>query len=211
MFKHSRLLASPSIPDCWHFQAFLTAGMSKHSWLLACPSIPGCWHVHAFLTAGMSKHSRLLACPSIPGCWHVQALLSRLQSVLRAATRRMLRKLKYDSISAGIRDRLHWLPRKQRIEFKICVLVSKCRLNKALVYLSEMLHAVQRQTKYNLRSDTRLNYDVPRCSSVCSGPHSFAVSGPTLWNSLPNSLKECMSLSVFKTGIKTWLFKRAFG
>ena len=34
----------------------------------------------------------------------------------------MLRKLKYDSISADIRDRLHWLPVKQRIEFKICVL-----------------------------------------------------------------------------------------
>ena len=36
----------------------------------------------------------------------------------------MLRKLKYDSISADVRDRLHWLPVKRRIEFKIkCVLV----------------------------------------------------------------------------------------
>ena len=129
-----------------------------------------------------------------------ETLLSRLQSVLRAAARLVLRKLKYDSISADIRDRLHWLPVKQRIEFKICVLVFKCRLNEAPVYLSEMLHAVQCPTRYNLWSDTRLNYDIPRCSSVRSGPRSFAVSGPTLWNSLP---KECVSLSVFKTGLKT--------
>ena len=140
-----------------------------------------------------------------------ETLQSRLQSVLRAAARLVLHKLKYDSISADIRDRLHWLPVKQRIELKIYVLVFKCRLNDAPVYLSDMLHAVQRPTRYNLRSDTRLNYDILRCSSVRSGPRSFAVSGPTLWNSLPNFLKECRSLSVFKTGLKTWLFKKAFG
>ena len=60
-----------------------------------------------------------------------ETLLGRLQSVLRAAARLVLRKLKYDSISADIRDRLHWLPVKQRIEFKICELVFKCRLNEA--------------------------------------------------------------------------------
>jgi len=160
--------------------------------------------VHAFVSSRLDYCNCLLY-----GVGETQ--LKRLQSVLRAAARLVLRKLKYDSISADIRDRLHWLPVKQRIEFKICVLVFKCRSNEAPVYLSEMLHAVQRPTRYNLRSDTRLDYDIPRCSSVRSGPRSFAVSGPTLWNSLPNSLKDCVSLSAFKTGLKAWLFKKAFG
>ena len=107
-----------------------------------------------------------------------------------------------DSISVDIRDRFHWLPVRQRIEFKICVLVFKCRFKEAPAYLSEMLHTVQRQTRYDLRSDTRLNYDIPRCLSIRSWPRSFAVSGPTLWNSLPNSLKHYVSLSAFKT----WIF-----
>ena len=79
-----------------------------------------------------------------------ETLLNRPQFVLRAATRLVLRKLKYDSISADIRDKFHWLPVKQRIEFKFCVLVFKCRLNEAPVYLSEMLPMVQRPTRYNL-------------------------------------------------------------
>ena len=48
-----------------------------------------------------------------------------------------------------VRYRLHWLPVKQRIKFKIYVLVFKCRLNEAPVYLSEMLYTVQRPTRYN--------------------------------------------------------------
>ena len=62
--------------------------------------------------------------------------------------------------------------------------------DEAPVYLSEMLDVVQRPTRYNLRSDTRLNYDIPRYSSVCSRPRSFAVSGLTLWNCLPAELSD---------------------
>ena len=65
------------------------------------------------------------------------------------------------SISADVRDRLHWLPVKQRIKFKIkCVLVFKCKINEAPAYLSEMLHRVVCLVRYNFRSDTRLDCDM---------------------------------------------------
>ena len=46
--------------------------------------------------------------------------LRQLQAVLNAAARLIVRKRKYDSISATIRDVLHWLPIRQRVEFKLC-------------------------------------------------------------------------------------------
>ena len=39
-----------------------------------------------------------------------------LQSVLHDAARVMTRKRKYDHISATIRDQLHWLPVKERVD-----------------------------------------------------------------------------------------------
>ena len=115
--------------------------------------------VHAFVSSRLDYCNCLLY-----GVGETQ--LNRLQSVLRAAARLVLRKLKYDSISADMRDRLHWLPVKQRIEFKICVLVFKCRSSEAPVYLSEMLHTVQLNarrdtTSVPIRDSTMTFLDVP--------------------------------------------------
>ena len=49
------------------------------------------------------------------------SLLDKLQNVLHAAARLVLKKLKFDHISDDIRDELHWLPVKQSISFTICM------------------------------------------------------------------------------------------
>ena len=49
--------------------------------------------------------------------------VGKLQSILRVAARLIMRKRKFDPISDDIRDKLHWLPVEQRIQFKIGVLV----------------------------------------------------------------------------------------
>ena len=137
-----------------------------------------------------------------------------LRPILRSAARLVLRKRKFDSISSDMRDKLHWLPVKQRIEYKIGMLVYKCRRNEAPAYLVEMLHPVVPSSRYNLRSESEKMYDfdIPRTRSVRSGPRSFSVSGPTLWNSLPFSVKEAASLNIgtFKKVLKTILFSNIF-
>ena len=42
--------------------------------------------------------------------------LRQLQAVLNAAARLIVRKRTYDSMSSTIRDILHWLPIRQRVE-----------------------------------------------------------------------------------------------
>src|SRR5258706_10566454 len=61
-------------------------------------------------------------------------LLRRLQSVMNAAARLIYSSSKYDHISPLLRQ-LHWLQAKERIEFKLAVLVYRCMHGTAPPYL----------------------------------------------------------------------------
>ena len=48
-------------------------------------------------------------------------------------------------------------------------------------------------------------------NSLLYGPHSFAVAGPAMWNSLPASLRnDQLSVTAFRRLLKTELFSRAY-
>jgi len=85
--------------------------------------------------------SRIDYCNSVlVGAYDVH--LRQLQAVLNAAARLIVRKRKYDSISSTIEDILHWLPIRQRVEFKTCVLVYNCLHNISPSYLSSICQPV---------------------------------------------------------------------
>jgi len=53
---------------------------------------------------------------------------------------------------------------------------------------------------------------MPRTRTVTYGPRSFAVSGPTVWNTLPATLRvSTTTLGQFQSGLKTILFRLAYG
>ena len=139
-------------------------------------------------------------------------LIDQLQTVMRVAARLVLRKHKFDLISADIRDRLHWLPIRSRIDFKLGLLVYKCLHGIAHPYLTEML--VLKSTVpalSRLRSTARGDLLVPRTKTKTIGPRSFATSGPAIWNSLPDDLRDpSLSLAVFKQRLKSYLFKQCW-
>jgi len=62
-------------------------------------------------------------------------LLRRLQSIQNAAERLVTGAKKFDHITPVLRE-LHWLPIRQRITYKLSLLVYKCLHNAAPVYLS---------------------------------------------------------------------------
>jgi len=51
--------------------------------------------------------------------------LDRLQHVMNAAARKLCSAGKYSHIIGLLRDRLHWLPVAQRIQFKLCLMITK--------------------------------------------------------------------------------------
>ena len=103
-------------------------------------------------------------------------------------------------------------PVKQRIQYKLGLLVYRCLHSLAPPYLSSLPTPVS-SNEYSgrLRSAFRGNLTVPRTRSVRMGPRSFAVSGPELWNFLAPELENpSISLNTFKSLLKTELFKRAY-
>ena len=159
--------------------------------------------VHAFVTG------RLDCCNSLlPGI--NKELLNRLESVLRSAARLVMRKRKFDPISEDIRNTLHWLLVRQRIEFKLGILAFKYLHGDAPSYLIESLSQVAVNPALQAhRSTTRGDLVVPR--TVKMGPRSFCVSGPKLWNSLPLEIRNHQhTLETFKAKLKTYLFKKAY-
>jgi len=72
--------------------------------------------VHAFVTSRVDYCNTVLHRVS-------EANVQSLQNVLNAAARMIYASgSKFDHITIDIRDRLHWLPVRQRIEYKACVL-----------------------------------------------------------------------------------------
>src|SRR6218665_1210108 len=137
-------------------------------------------------------------------------LINKLQSVLCSAALLVLRKRKFDPITDDLRNQLHWLPIRQRIQYKLGVLVYKCSRGDAPPYLTDMISPVGNGSQ-RLRSAAHEDLAVPRTRGVRMGPRSFAVSGPTLWNSLPVELKTAhIPLETFKSKLKTYLFTIAY-
>ena len=100
--------------------------------------------------------------------------------------------------------KLHWLPIKSRIKFKLNLLTYKALFMGTPSYLSDLLHFEKYQQ--TLRSEsTKLLHPGPR-SKRNYGHSSFVVAAPRLWNKLPLEIREAKSVTIFRKKIKTHLF-----
>ena len=80
-------------------------------------------------------------------------------------------------------DILHWLPARQRIEYRMAALVWCCLLDLAPAYLVEFCGL-------SLRSADQGLLCVPFARSSARQKHAFAVVGPSIWNGLPLSIRS---------------------
>ena len=111
--------------------------------------------------------------------------------MLNSAARLVLNIAKFSGISAAIRDELHWLPIRKRIEFKIILLVRHCLVGAAPEYLIELCRPVSSAAgRQSLRSASRGDLIIPRFRLRTFGFRAFAISGPQLWNSLPLDVRQ---------------------
>ena len=131
--------------------------------------------------------------------------LAQLQRMLHAAVRVVCDLKPRDHISESIRA-LHWLPIKQRIDFKLCLLVHHTVNGRAPSYLQDLISpSVSVPRRSTLRSAS-LHDLVLKSSHRKFGDRSFSVAGPRAWNALPIELKTITDTSLFKRKLKTLLF-----
>ena len=162
--------------------------------------------------------SRLDYCNSVYSSVNA-SLIDKLQTVLNASARFVCglygrtwqQRASSPSTSANeLLYELHFLPVHYRIIFKICLLCYKCINNIAPPYLQELL-CLRQPSAYNLRIDNDFF-----CLAVPNKPHykkaeaAFTHFAPTVWNSLPYSIRCNPSVESFKVALKTFLFKKAY-
>uniref|UniRef100_UPI0025D76A15 hypothetical protein n=1 Tax=Thiolapillus sp. TaxID=2017437 RepID=UPI0025D76A15 len=139
--------------------------------------------------------------------------IGRLQRVQNSAARLVLKKKekkktrKRDHITPLLSE-LHWLPVKFRCEYKIATLAYRHFDGTLPSYLSASLCTYQ--TSRTLRSSNEKLLKIPKRSLKSVGDRSFSFIAPTVWNSLPASLRNLPTLSDFKAQLKTFLFQQAF-
>ena len=137
------------------------------------------------------------------------ATLAPLQRVLNASARLILDLRPRDHVTPALKE-LHWLPIRQRIEYKLCLLVYLSINDRAPCYLRDKLTFVSdRPGRASLRSAQTRNLDVPR-TRLRLGERAFQVAAPTAWNKLPEDIKCATTTALFKKKLKTFLFKSAY-
>ena len=155
--------------------------------------------IHALVTVRIDYCNSLLY--GLPDC-----SLSRLQRILNTAARILCKIPKFDHITKTLLD-LHWLPIQQRILFKILILTYQAYHKTAPQYLCDLI--MPYSNARNLRSDNMLLIAPchPRVKLKSYGERSYQHAAPTEWNKLPLLIRESLSLDIFETQLKTFLFK----
>ena len=135
--------------------------------------------------------------------------MKKMQRVQNCAARLVLNQNRYDSISAALIS-LHWLPVKERIAYKINVMVFKALTGESPGYIADMLELSD--PPRNLRSSLKKNNLKEKKSKlVTMGDRAFSIAAPKFWNSLPDDIRNIeQSIDVFKQKLKTFLFRKAF-
>ena len=132
--------------------------------------------------------------------------IARLQRVQNCLARVVTRYPRFSS-SVPLLKSLHWLPVHYRIIFNICTISYQALASKQPTYLNSMLTPARNSRE--LRSTSSNPLYIPRVK-MKAGTRVFSVAAPTLWNSLPVSVKSEGNIVSFRRRLKTYLFYAAY-
>ena len=105
---------------------------------------------------------------------------------------------------------LHWLDVPERVQYKLGVLMYRCQQSQAPRYLTDHCTPVSDTVfRQRLCSASSHQVSVPRYRLSTYGRRAFSVAGPTVWNSLPEEMRdpEC-SVDSYRQSLKTFLFSQ---
>ena len=132
------------------------------------------------------------------------SLFRHLQSVQNAAARLVTGTRRRDHITS-VRQ-LHWLPVRQRVDFKLALLVYKALHDATAAYLVDDCQLVSHAGRRRLRSADIDTCCVPRANKRL-GDRSFLAAGPRLLNSLPARIRQPDTyIGEFRRQLKSFLF-----
>ena len=163
-------------------------------------------NIKHFLTAGATKSLLLSLCIShINYCSALSyrlpdVTINKFQRVQNMCAHLVLRT-KWESARWCL-AKLHWLPVRQHIIFKIAVLSHKLLHKDEPKYLHDLLILKTTNKRLRSSSDTHLLV-IPRTKQKTLADRSFSIAALTIWNSLPLDIRLLDNLLIFKHDLKT--------
>ena len=154
--------------------------------------------VHALVKSRLDYGNAVLYCIS-------EALMTKLM-VQKSAAILIARQQKHQH-TTPVLIKLHWLPVRWRVQYELIVLVFSALHELAPKYIQDLVTPYS--PNRNLRCADQCLLVVPRYNLQGYGRRAFSVSGPALWNNLPENIRQLNILVKFKTLLKTHLFKLA--
>ena len=131
--------------------------------------------------------------------------IAKLQRVQNCLARVVTRSPRF-SRSVPLLKSLHWLPVHYRIIFQICTIAYQAVSSTQPAYLNSMLTLARNSRQ--LRSTSSNPLYIHRVK-MKAGTRAFSVAAPTVWNSLPASVKSEGNIVSFRRRLKTYLFNAA--
>ena len=114
-----------------------------------------------------------------------------------------------DHVSHVLRD-LHWLPIRERIFYKVCLMMFNVDNGTAPTYMTGMVTRISDLSgRCHLRSAAEGLFDVPRTWTVF-GSRTFSIAIPVAWNELPVHFRAIRDVIPFKKALKTHFFQLAY-
>ena len=141
-----------------------------------------------------------------------QCVIRKLQKVQNSCVRFLFGRKTFKNWErvTPLLQQAHFLPIRQRIDYKIALTVFKCMNNIAPKYITKCLK-IRDQPLHTLRNDQDyFLLSVPPVPTFKRTERSFSYCGPYVWNCLPYELRTLTDVSVFKNRLKTHLFRQAF-
>ena len=109
--------------------------------------------------------------------------------------------------SYPVRKSLHWLPISERIIYQIASITFKSKQIGQPAYLSNLLHKYIPARQLRSSGENKL---VVQFTRIEAASKSFSVAAPTVFNILPEAVRNCDTASNFRLKLKTFPFDRAF-
>jgi len=131
------------------------------------------------------------------------------------AARLVFSSSRYDHISdiTPLLRQLHWLKAAERIDYKLALLVYKCRQGVAPPYLAdELCQPADSEARCRLRSASASSLSVRRTRLSTVGDQAFPVAAPRLVSGtvFRSTSRQHRHWPSFDSRLKTHLFRRCF-
>ena len=128
-------------------------------------------------------------------------ILSDLQRIQNTVARILIKCGDRNYPSINLLKKLHWLPIRQRITYKILILTFKAYHKTAPQYICDLI--IPRAYNKAVRSNNSFALIVPMIKLKHYGEQSFSYAAPVQWNKLDVEIRSLSNLETFKKKVKT--------